>query len=794
MKMTRFGAAARALARMAAGLLIVVGWPGRAEAQTGTRAEVGIEAAALLGEAAASNTFGDACFMDATPYLAPDLGVSVYALEYARHDTGTTVTVIASARRDDCPVIMMWQGAPRHKDPRTLAAAREKIKAQFGVDAGSPSRLFWLDTHELWAEFPERIPKTGRPILCNLYTAEIADIQDLAPKWKNRLANTAFTQASRELKADLASAGATNDPVIMEAQAAAGRADHVDALWKDADAWLAGEGAKKLVTGGRAVNRTPASANGIAVIFPNASGIALQRMKDYRIRWSVSGSVGSAVKIQLYKGDSAVKTIASSVPASDGGYTWWVPRDLSLGGDYRIGISSTSHSSINDRSDNAFTIAAYSGPPSHKEHYIGGVPNINQEDVPDCGVVSSMDVILYWDRHGYHRLVDGSDLQTLRTTLRQAMHYDAGTYSQNEADGIREYCNDAAYRRQYSFQVSGPQYVSMASDPFPTLVKEIHDGHPVRIVVRNYTDDPNNPTDKGYVDADGAGSHAMCVVGYVQNTLFAGHAGNRWVIVHDNHNRGGHFPDADVIDDEPYLDWDRATNCIITVKPGPSSNPVVTYPSPGSLSGAIVWKTGQSQEITWRNFKGSSVRIELYKGSTRNRTIASSTANDGSFTSAVPGGQACGPDYRVRIASPGDSASDDSDACFSIVPAIMPLAANAAATAARISPAGAADWYRFAVPATGLYTIETWPGTLLDNYMYLYGPDDQAKLIEQDDDDGAGNAAKIGPRSLAPGTYYVKVKPFYSSGAGTYSIQVRSVTAAQGQRTAAHRRLVDDRR
>jgi tyrosinase len=55
--------------------------------------------------------------------------------------------------------------------------------------------------------------------------------------------------------------------------------------------------------------------------------------------------------------------------------------------------------------------------------------------------------------------------------------------------------------------------------------------------------------------------------------------------------------------------------------------------------------------------------------------------------------------------------------------------------------------------------------------MYLYGPNSQTTLIEEDDDDGVGNAAKI-IRTLSAGTYYVKIRAYSSSGTGTYTIRV----------------------
>lgn len=110
------------------------------------------------------------------------------------------------------------------------------------------------------------------------------------------------------------------------------------------------------------------------------------------------------------------------------------------------------------------------------------------------------------------------------------------------------------------------------------------------------------------------------------------------------------------------------------------------------------------------------------------------------------------------------------------VPDMPTLTVNGPTAAGSISPAGEKDWFRFVVATSGTHTIESWAGTLLDNYMYLYGPNSQTALIDSDDDSGEGLAAKI-VWILSPGTYYVMMQAYDSSGTGTYTI---GVTGAGG--------------
>ncbi|GEM_PF-6825058 len=89
-----------------------------------------------------------------------------------------------------------------------------------------------------------------------------------------------------------------------------------------------------------------------------------------------------------------------------------------------------------------------------------------------------------------------------------------------------------------------------------------------------------------------------------------------------------------------------------------------------------------------------------------------------------------------------------------------------------IASSGDVDWYQVVIKTTKSYSIETWQGTLLDNYMQLYGPNSQTAILEDDDDDGFGYAAKI-IRTLKPGTYYVKIRAYRPTKTGTYFISIQ---------------------
>ncbi len=71
-----------------------------------------------------------------------------------------------------------------------------------------------------------------------------------------------------------------------------------------------------------------------------AAGTVWARGTPQTISWTVSGSMASTVKIQLFKGTTLVKTIASSA-ANTGTYGWTVPRTIATGANYRVKIVTT---------------------------------------------------------------------------------------------------------------------------------------------------------------------------------------------------------------------------------------------------------------------------------------------------------------------------------------------------------------------------------------------------------------------------------------------------------------------
>jgi hypothetical protein len=97
------------------------------------------------------------------------------------------------------------------------------------------------------------------------------------------------------------------------------------------------------------------------------------------------------------------------------------------------------------------------------------------------------------------------------------------------------------------------------------------------------------------------------------------------------------------------------------------------------------------------------------------------------------------------------------------------LTVDAPPVQASIGAVGEMDKYSFAVTTAGRYRMET--AGELDLVLGLYGPDDEAKGITEDDDSGRRLNARI-VTDLAPGIYTLKLRHYSGKRTGDYQIGV----------------------
>lgn len=91
---------------------------------------------------------------------------------------------------------------------------------------------------------------------------------------------------------------------------------------------------------------------------------------------------------------------------------------------------------------------------------------------------------------------------------------------------------------------------------------------------------------------------------------------------------------------------------------------------------------------------------------------------------------------------------------------------------ASIGAFGELDKYTFVVTTAGRYGMET-EGNL-DLVMSLFGPNDETRFVDQDDDSGRRLNARI-TANLQPGTYTLKVRHHSNRRTGDYTIRVYGV-------------------
>src|SRR4051812_40149383 len=77
------------------------------------------------------------------------------------------------------------------------------------------------------------------------------------------------------------------------------------------------------------------------------------------IKWLYSGSVGTAVRIELLKSGVVNRTISTSTSIGSGGsgqFNWTIPSSQTLGSDFKVRVTSATVTGTTDSSDSNFTL------------------------------------------------------------------------------------------------------------------------------------------------------------------------------------------------------------------------------------------------------------------------------------------------------------------------------------------------------------------------------------------------------------------------------------------------------
>ncbi len=173
-------------------------------------------------------------------------------------------------------------------------------------------------------------------------------------------------------------------------------------------------------------------------------------------------------------------------------------------------------------------------------------------------------------------------------------------------------------------------------------------------------------------------------------------------------------------------------------------------------NGGETWQAGTSQTISWAytGNPGSSVKIELYKGSSLNRTITLSTPlARGSYAWTIPSDVSYGTDYLIKITSTSSSTSDMSDGYFTInaAPAFITV----------VSPNGGQNWQAGSTQ-TIAWTYVGNPGSYVK--IELYRGSSLNRTVTSSTPLASGSYAWTIPSDVSYGTdYLIKITSTSSS-------------------------------
>jgi hypothetical protein len=371
------------------------------------------------------------------------------------------------------------------------------------------------------------------------------------------------------------------------------------------------------------------------VSYPSATGIVWNPGTIYTITWK--DFTDPYVRIELLKGGILVRTIASS-RANSGSMNWNVAA-LPQGNDYKIRITSTATPAMTDISDNNFTIQPLSNPQVTNPSVPGIVWNpgtiyeITWQDFSDPYVKIEL-------------LKGGSSVRTITTST----------------------ANDGTMLWKVAALPSGSDYKIRITSTATPAMTDVSDNNftiqPLSNPVVTYpsaTDIVWNPgtiyeiTWQDFTDP------------YVRIELLKGSVVVRTITTATANDGSMLWKVAPLTPGNDYRIriTSTATPAMTDLSDNlfaiqPAASPMVTYPS----AAGIVWNPGTIYEITWENYTDPYVRIELLKGGTVVRTVASSRANSGSMNWRAPALES-GNDYRIRITSTATpTMTDESDNNF----------------------------------------------------------------------------------------------------------------------------------
>ncbi len=388
----------------------------------------------------------------------------------------------------------------------------------------------------------------------------------------------------------------------------------------------------------------------INVVSPNGDE-TWQAGTSGTITWTYTGNPGSYLKIQLYQGGSLKSTLASKASIGSNGqgsYVWTVPSTITPGGSYTIKLTSTANAVYCDYSDAFFSIIP------------APLPEITVIS-PDAGeaLQTGTSAGISWTYTGNPgsyvkiQLYQGS---SLKSTLASKVKTGTGgqgyyewrissktTPGSNYSIRVTSTSNNACYGcSNGGFSILGP--------PLPTITVaspgggETWQAGKTWNISWRYTENPGT-----YVRIQlYRGQKLYCTVVSNKSKGIDGEGSYSWTVPETV--PAGNDYSIKIYSTSKSAYYDQSPQFTILA----AELPTITVTAP--LSGDT-WKMGKPQTIAWRysGNPGTTVRIQLYRNGSLNRTIVSRTSignnGQGSYNWTVPTNLSAGSQYSVKVYS-----------------------------------------------------------------------------------------------------------------------------------------------
>ncbi|MBN2833997.1 MAG: SUMF1/EgtB/PvdO family nonheme iron enzyme, partial [Candidatus Delongbacteria bacterium] len=371
----------------------------------------------------------------------------------------------------------------------------------------------------------------------------------------------------------------------------------------------------------------------ITVTNPTSS-TTWQMGSSVSIQWI--DNISENVKIELYKGSSAVQTISSST-ASNGSYSWTVPTTLTAGTDYKVKITSVNNSSLYDYSD-TFTISlapyiTVTNPTSSTTWQMGSSTSIQWND----NISENVKIELFKGSSLVQTISssassNGSYSWTVPTSLTSGTDYKVKITSVNSS---------SLYDYSDTFTISLAPYITVTN---PTSSTTWQMGSSVSIQWSdNISENVKIELYKGSIAVQTLSSSTSSNGSYSWTVPTSLNAGTDYKVKITSVNTSSLYDYSDTF----------------TI----SLAPYITVTNPTS---STIWQVGSSVSIQWSDNISENVKIELYKGSSAVQTISSSTSSNGSYSWTVSTSLTPGSDYKVKITSVNNSSLYDYSDTFTI--------------------------------------------------------------------------------------------------------------------------------